>query len=107
MSAKTTYSTNNIQIVLHFIHCVVLHRRCQIITQISVNFWCSFWKKLHWTEKIYTGTAPGARDKYEVCADADVNSDADADDNAADNDNAEADDHLVVHWLCSCHLLAG
>ena len=26
----------------------------------------SFWKNLHRTEKIYTGTARGARDKYEV-----------------------------------------
>ena len=53
--------------VLHYIHYVVLHRKCQIITQKSVNFFCSFWKKLHRTEKIYTGTARGARDKYEVC----------------------------------------
>ena len=50
-------------IVLHCIHCV---EESYIITQISVNFWCSFWKNLHLTEKIYTGTARGARDKYEV-----------------------------------------
>ena len=52
--------------VLHWIHCVVLHRRCQIITQKSVIFLRSFRKNLHWTEKIYTGTALGARDKYQV-----------------------------------------
>ena len=67
MSAKTTYSANNILIVLHCIHCVVLQRMCKIITQKSVKFWCSFWKNLHRTEKNYTGTARGAHDKYEVC----------------------------------------
>ena len=56
------------------IHCVALHTlsgitqgvNCQIITQKSVNFLRSFWKNLHRTEKSYTGTARGARDKYKV-----------------------------------------
>ena len=55
--------------VLNCIYWVVLHIKtnCQIITQKSVNFLRSFWKNLHWTEKNYTGTVRGARDKYEVC----------------------------------------
>ena len=40
---------------------------CQIFTQKGINFLRSFWKNLHRTEKIYTGTACGACDKYEVC----------------------------------------
>ena len=39
---------------------------CQIFTQKGINFLRSFWKNLHRTEKIYTGTACGACDKYEV-----------------------------------------
>ena len=37
----------------------LLHRKVSILR--------SFWENLHWTEKIYTGTAGGASDKYEVC----------------------------------------
>ena len=36
----------------------LLHRKVSILR--------SFWENLHWTEKIYTGTAGGAGDKYEV-----------------------------------------
>jgi len=32
-----------------------------------VSFSRSVWKKLHRAEKIYTGSARGARDNYEVC----------------------------------------
>ena len=46
----------------------VLHRRCQIITKKSVIFLRSFCTNLHWTEKIYTGSARGDRDKYQVYA---------------------------------------
>ena len=42
---------------------------CQIITQKSINFAFVLWENLLWTEKIYTGTAGGAGDKYQVCAD--------------------------------------
>ena len=38
----------------------LLHRKVSILH--------SFWENLHWTEKIYTGTAGGAGGKYEVCA---------------------------------------
>ena len=31
-----------------------------------VNVLCLIWKNLHRAEKIYTGSARGARDKYEV-----------------------------------------
>ena len=40
------------------------------ITQRVSNLYTvssSIWKKLHQAEKIYTGTACGACDKYEVC----------------------------------------
>ena len=37
----------------------LLHRKVSILR--------SFWENLHWTEKIYTGTAGGAGDKYQVC----------------------------------------
>ena len=33
-----------------------------------VSFSRSVWKKLHRAEKIYTASARGARDNYEVCA---------------------------------------
>ena len=33
-----------------------------------VNVLCLIWKNLHRAEKIYTGSARGARDKYEVCS---------------------------------------
>ena len=36
----------------------LLHRKYTILR--------SFWENLHWTEKIYTGTAGGAGDKYQV-----------------------------------------
>ena len=45
---------------------VLLNRECKIITHYYI-FLHSFWKNLHRTEKIYTGTACGACDKYEVC----------------------------------------
>ena len=35
-----------------------------------VNVLCLIWKNLHRAEKIYTGSARGARDKYEVCSQA-------------------------------------
>ena len=34
----------------------------------SVKFSRSIWKKLHWAENIYTGTACGACDKYRLCS---------------------------------------
>ena len=39
---------------------------CQFFAQKGINFLRSG-KNLHRTEKIYTGTACGACDKYEVC----------------------------------------
>ena len=46
--------------VLHWTQCVKLY--CKM-----VSFSRSVWKKLHRTEKIYTASARGARDNYEVC----------------------------------------
>ena len=37
-----------------------------------VNVLCLIWKNLHRAEKIYTGSARGARDKYEVWRVCDV-----------------------------------
>ena len=45
--------------VLHWTQCVKLY--CKM-----VSFSRSVWKKLHRAEKIYTGSARGARDNYEV-----------------------------------------
>ena len=65
----------NVAEITHLVHCVALNtlcgitQMCQIITQKSVDVLCSFWKNLHQTEKNYTGTARGARDKHEVCTD--------------------------------------
>ena len=41
---------------------------CQIITQLSVNFLRSIWKKFTPGKKIYTSTACGACDKSKVCS---------------------------------------
>ena len=35
-----------------------------------MQFLCSIWKILHLTEYLYTGTAHGARNKYQVCIQA-------------------------------------
>ena len=43
---------------VNFGHHPVLHRKLSILR--------SFWENLHWTEKIYTGTAGGAGYKYQV-----------------------------------------
>ena len=48
-------------------------QRCKICSSLR-----SIWKNLHQTEFFYTGTAPGARDKYEVC-DEDDEDDEDED----------------------------
>ena len=47
------------------IYCVALHIVCQVI-QLNGKFFSSIWKNLHRAEKIYTGTACGACDKYEA-----------------------------------------
>ena len=49
---------------------MMLHRGYQIIIHYTVKgqfFAFNLEKKLHQAEKIYTGTACGACDKYEVC----------------------------------------
>ena len=44
---------------------LALHTVCQII---QFKILRSIWKNLHQAEKIYTGAACGACDKYQVCA---------------------------------------
>ena len=50
---KTTKGTKNTKNVSEKVKCM--------------HFFHSIWKNLHLTENFYTGTARGARDKYEVC----------------------------------------
>ena len=54
--------------VLHYIHCVVLHRVCQITTQYSDNFFTSNLEKFTPGKKIYTDAVLGVLDKYQVCS---------------------------------------
>ena len=51
---KTAQNTHKLQ--------QIPHKRCKICSYLR-----SIWKILHWTDFFYTGTARGARDKYEVC----------------------------------------
>ena len=60
--------------VYKIIHCVALHTLCNITQSVSNHTvkWSIFRvtsrKNLHLPKKNYTGTARGARDKYQVCA---------------------------------------
>ena len=57
---------------------LALHTVCQII-QLNGKVFAFHLKKLHRAEKIYTGAACGACDKYQVCA-YDDDDDVDDDD---------------------------
>ena len=52
--------------VYKIIHCVALHTLCLKSYSKMVNLLRYIWKNLHLPKKIYTGTARGARDKYQV-----------------------------------------
>ena len=57
--------------IMHCIHCVILHRGSQIIIHYTVKgqfFAFNLEKNYTRKKKIYTCTACGACDKYEVCS---------------------------------------
>ena len=63
----------NVAEITHLAHCVALNTLCGITQKVS-NYYtekCQFFafilEKFTPDRKIYTGTARGARDKYEVC----------------------------------------